>query len=132
VDDRHRKYGSTPILSVLQLQNFFQSYPQVELALLFGSRARGTASAKSDYDLAILFMGQSADPWGHIAVMYSEITSKLNIPEQDIDLVDLARADAAVLSGIQEGYQILKGSRDEIQRILRQDQAKRPGGDRRS
>ena len=34
----------------------------VKLAYLFGSRAKGTAAAESDYDVAVLFREKPADP----------------------------------------------------------------------
>ena len=115
---KRRRYGITPIFTDRQLEIFFALYPSVRLALLFGSRATGKATATSDYDFALLFTEPATDPWGHVAVMRSELTAKLGLPDEDFDLVDLANADSAVLSGIAVGYRLLKGSPDELQRIL--------------
>lgn len=39
---------------VEQLTEFLSAYPQVELAILFGSQTAGNATAESDIDLALL------------------------------------------------------------------------------
>ena len=36
-----------------QLQSIFSSYPEISKVILFGSRAKGTASKNSDIDLAV-------------------------------------------------------------------------------
>lgn len=36
-----------------ELSGLFKKYPSVERAVLFGSRARGDATERSDYDIAV-------------------------------------------------------------------------------
>lgn len=121
---KRRRYGKAPLISLDRMQAFFGEQSFVNMAALFGSRARGTALEKSDYDFVVIFQGPSLDPWGNIAVLRSKIESTLGLAEEDFDLVDLDVADTAVLSGIMAGYQILKGTQIEFQRILEENQAK--------
>lgn len=44
-------FDSTKLLNAMQ--NEFSKYPNIEKVVLFGSRARGDNSERSDYDLAI-------------------------------------------------------------------------------
>lgn len=126
-----RRYGKTPLLPLSQLEAFFAACPFVVMAALFGSRAKGTQLERSDYDFAVTFQGPSSDPWGNMAVLRSQIEAGLGLAEEDFDIVDLDDADAAVLSGIMAGFQILKGSQIEFRRILEENQAqcaRRDGG----
>ena len=52
--DQHEKTFLTASAGVLDaLIRLFGHYPDVELAALFGSRARGDFTARSDYDIAV-------------------------------------------------------------------------------
>jgi predicted nucleotidyltransferase len=111
------------VIGLAELRSFFADRPYVKLAILFGSRASGRAEPQSDYDFAVAFAPTFADPWGGVAVLRSECNALLKLADEDFDVVDLSRADAAVLSGIRAGHVVLKGDADEIRRLLGEDQA---------
>ena len=72
---------------------------------LFGSRARGTSRARSDWDIAIV--GPSPLPWTEFSVL------KLDAQEEawpyTIDIVDINRAPAAIRDAIVEDMVPLEG-----------------------
>jgi predicted nucleotidyltransferase len=111
------------VIGLAELRSFFADRPYVKLAILFGSRASGRAEPQSDYDFAVAFAPTFADPWEGVAVLRSECNALLKLADEDFDVVDLSRADAAVLSGIRAGHVVLKGDADEIRRLLGEDQA---------
>jgi predicted nucleotidyltransferase len=114
-----RLYGSTPVLTQEQLISAFKSMPEVKLALLFGSRAVGTETLRSDYDFAVLPSDMPHQGWGIIADIYNQIGDKLALADYDFDVVDLRRADDAVMSGIRAGYIGLKGTENELRDLLK-------------
>ncbi len=44
-----------------EMVKYFKRYPQIEKAVLFGSRARGDNTEKSDYDIAVYGILSDAD-----------------------------------------------------------------------
>lgn len=66
-------------------------HPEVELALLFGSTARGVATARSDVDVAVL-----APPAAQLAVA-ADLALALG---REVDVLDLDRAPLPVLERI--------------------------------
>lgn len=65
--------------------------PRLELALVFGSAARGEARPSSDLDIAVL--GEDVDPF--------ELAGRLSLAtEREVDVVDLARAPIPLLDAI--------------------------------
>lgn len=50
----------------------------VKSAWLFGSRAKQTATDKSDYDFAFLFRDNRSDSWGSFATFLREKNPRLN------------------------------------------------------
>ena len=87
------------------------------MVLLFGSRAKGTATRQSDYDFAIAGDGKDA-PFGLQAKSWMDISMMMDVSEYDIDVIDLSHADALMKSSIVEKYIVLKGDQDEISRLL--------------
>ncbi len=90
------------------LRKVFTGFPQIKLAILFGSVASGAATAQSDLDLAV------------IAALPLEVAEKIQIIEalamatgRPIDLVDVHAAPEPLLG------QVLKHGR----RIIGSDQA---------
>lgn len=85
-----------------QLTRFLLRYPRLELAILFGSQASGSAASESDIDLALL-----AD-----APLSSKL--KLELVEsigamfgRPVDIVDLFFAPEPVLGQIFKGTRLL-------------------------
>ncbi len=66
-------------------------HPEVELAWLFGSTARGAATVRSDVDLAVL-----APPEAQLALA-ADLAVALG---REVDVLDLARAPLPVLERI--------------------------------
>lgn len=84
------------------LRSALERRPEVRLALLFGSRARGVAGPEADLDLAVeLFGGKELDRLGLMA----EIREATGL---DVDVVD-------VTPGRRVGYPLLSAlSRDAV------------------
>lgn len=73
----------------------FASFPEVTLAYLFGSQARGEAGPRSDYDVAVLLSWQPEvlSRRGEIAARLShDLTGALDVESDLLDLVVLNRA----------------------------------------
>lgn len=85
-----------------QLEQALQAHDEVELALLFGSRARGDAAPGSDVDVAVV--GRAVDTVG-LAI---ELSDALGL---QVDVVDLS-ADppiALLLAVLRDGVKIREG-----------------------
>ncbi|MEO1683477.1 MAG: nucleotidyltransferase domain-containing protein [Cyanobacteria bacterium J06631_12] len=67
---------------------FEKRLPDVQLAVLFGSRVKGKATSKSDWDLAVL-PSPGAYQGLQIFSLQADIGEILNLSFDDIDLVDL-------------------------------------------
>lgn len=86
-----------------RLRAFFAGRPEVRLALLFGSRARGLATEGSDVDVAV-----SADPLDRLDLMRAlrEATGL------EADVVDLDRAGYFLLAALlRDGIVVHEGRR---------------------
>lgn len=81
-----------------KLSDYFVSRSDVQLAIVFGSYAKGTFSEKSDVDIAVDFdfvdEEQRLDKW---LTMRAELELLL---QKDIDLIDLKKTDGFFLSQI--------------------------------
>ena len=100
------------------LQEIFAKFTQIELAVLFGSRARGDANSFSDYDFAIVHRG---DIWD-FSRLWVELAHAMDIDDRDIDLVDLLRAGKNIKKEIANTHILIKGSEDELARVLGSNQ----------
>lgn len=76
--------------------------PRVQLAILFGSCARGTATAASDLDLAVL-AAEPLDSDSRIRLI-GDLADRLGRP---IDLIDLREAGEPLLGEILKGHRVL-------------------------
>jgi len=113
----HRVYGNVKEISIQELQNIFSMLSYIDVALLFGSRASGNFTHKSDYDIAVL--GQGDFTYGLQAQVWADLSQKLDLDMNDIDIVDLQKVDIVLKDSIKEHYIALKGDADEISRLLR-------------
>ena len=86
------------------------SGPSLRLAVLFGSRARGTARAESDADVAILPVGElTLEAELNLAAALSGATGL------EIDLVRLDRADPLLAREVaRTGVAVLEAQRGEL------------------
>lgn len=115
---KNRKYGVTKILSSEELRESFQSLPYVKTAFLFGSRASGCSHTKSDYDFALEMEKLPDENWGMQAKAWMDVCDVLGVREYDIDVVDLAYADALLKHSVAENYILLKGDENDVLRLL--------------
>ena len=121
LNEKHRFYGKTKKFEIEELQNCLSTslFEYIKIVLLFGSRARGTQHARSDYDFAILVRDDTVDEgWGIDSKVWSDLGEQLGLDEVDYDVIDLSKATSEMLSSIKKGYTVLKGDRDDISRIL--------------
>jgi predicted nucleotidyltransferase len=95
-----------------QLTEFLSHYPQIELAILFGSQASGNASAESDIDLALLAdQPISAD-------LKLDLTEQMGVRfGRPADIVDLHFAAEPVLGQVLQGTRLL-GTDEKYARLL--------------
>jgi uncharacterized protein len=108
---------NTPITNPIddQLREVFQSFPQIKLAILFGSVSKGTANAQSDLDLAV------------IAQQPLQAAEKIKIIEalaiatgRPIDLVDIYAAPEPLLGQVlKHGRRILGADTTYAQLLYR-------------
>ena len=119
INYKERTYGKTKNISIKDLKELFwdEKFGYLSVVLLFGSRARGTATRQSDYDFAVAGDSENA-PFGLQAKSWMDISLMMDVSEYDIDVIDLSHADALMKSSIAEHYVVLKGDSDEISRLL--------------
>jgi len=95
-----------------QMTELLSNYPQIELAILFGSQAAGTASADSDIDLAIRL--NQPIPAELKLEFIQQIGANFGRP---VDIVDLHMAAEPVLGEVLKGQRLL-GSDESYARML--------------
>ncbi|MBD0334453.1 MAG: nucleotidyltransferase domain-containing protein [Cyanobacteria bacterium Co-bin13] len=66
------------------------SLPQVRLLVLFGSRAKGTATEGSDWDLGVRLSNPNLDAWSLLSLAVP-LAETLSIQSERVDLVNLDR-----------------------------------------
>ena len=78
------------------------AFPEVERVVLFGSRARGDAAARSDIDLAVACPRADAKVWSDIVEAAEDASTLLQI-----DLVRMDTAPAELLAEIAREGRVL-------------------------
>ncbi|NTV49365.1 MAG: nucleotidyltransferase domain-containing protein [Geobacteraceae bacterium] len=95
-----------------QLSDILGVIDDLELAILIGSRATGTARPDSDWDIAIQW-SRGMDFIQQLAAserLRMTLAEKLGVPGQSIDLIDLPTARLAMRAVIaEEGLPIIGG-----------------------
>ena len=85
--------------------------PQLEFAVLVGSRATGTAQANSDWDIALQWSPQL--DWltvlGATETLRRQLAEAMQISPDNIDLIELRRANLAMRASVAEEGQPLTG-----------------------
>lgn len=67
-----------------KLAALLKEYPEIQVAYLFGSRARGTQIAASDVDIAVVFEPETS-AWSEVKLR-EKLASQLGLPVQVINL----------------------------------------------
>lgn len=94
-----------------KLRDIMAPIPDLELAIIIGSRATGTARPESDWDIAI----QWSRGLGFIEQLAATeqlrkiISEQLGISVQSVDLIDLPTARLAMRAVVAEEGVIIKG-----------------------
>lgn len=87
-----------------QLASILQDEPQLEFAVLVGSRATGTAQPQSDWDIALQWA--YGTDWlatlGRTETLRHKLAAALGLSAAQIDLIDLRRANLAMRASVAE------------------------------
>jgi hypothetical protein len=87
-----------------QLASILQGEPQLEFAVLVGSRATGTAQPQSDWDIALQWA--YGTDWlatlGRTETLRHKLAAALGLSAAQIDLIDLRRANLAMRASVAE------------------------------
>lgn len=78
--------------------------PELEFAVLVGSRATGKATETSDWDIALQW-APSLALWsvlGHTETLRRHLANGLGVGEAAVDLIDLRRANLAMRASVAE------------------------------
>lgn len=104
------------------IQAILAAETDLEFAVLVGSRAAGTETAASDWDIALQWRRDMdwLEQLARTETLRRSLAEVLAIPETAIDLIDAPRANLAMRTVIAEEGVVLKGD-DELpwQRFLR-------------
>lgn len=94
------------------LTRLLQTIPELELAVLVGSRARGTAKHHSDWDIAVRWEKhiQGLARLERSEILKQQISDAMEIHKDQIDLIDIASARFAMRAVIAEEGIVLKGN----------------------
>ena len=98
-------------MKYIQLRDILAAVPGLELAILIGSRATGSARPESDWDIAIQW-DRSLGFIEQLAAseqLRKELSEMQGPPEQAIDLIDLPTARLAMRAVVAEEGVPLKG-----------------------
>lgn len=95
------------------VRSVFREYP-VRLALLFGSHARGTASGRSDVDLAVEFDGLQSGDCGYNDALFGLGADLDDVLSFDVDVVDIHSVEPAVARRIFEDGVLLYGQSEHV------------------
>ncbi|SMC09510.1 nucleotidyltransferase domain-containing protein [Nitratiruptor tergarcus] len=104
-------------IDIAALKEIFARFSHIDLAVLFGSRVGNDAHPFSDYDFAIVYRGDVSD----FARLWVEIAHAMDIDVEDIDLVDFLRAGESIKREIAYRHILIKGSENELVRLLGTD-----------
>lgn len=85
--------------------------PDLELAVLVGSRASGEARPGSDWDIALQWRREldAFDAMGKAEALRARLAERLGVEQDHIDLIDMPRARLAMRAVIVEEGVVLKG-----------------------
>lgn len=94
-----------------KLTRLLQTIPDLELAVLVGSRAYGSATDQSDWDIAVRWK-KHINGWTRLEnseILKQQIADAIEIHKDQIDLIDMVSARLAMRAVIAEEGIVLKG-----------------------
>lgn len=93
------------------LKNLLQTMPDLQLAVLIGSQADGTATSRSDWDIAVLWERHitALQRLQYMETLKQKIAEAIAIHRDNIDLIDMVSARLAMCAVIAEEGIVLKG-----------------------
>ncbi len=96
---------------VAALKNALQTIPELRLAVLIGSQADGTATSRSDWDIAVLWERHitALERLQNMETLKQNIAEVIAIHRDNIDLIDMVSARLAMCAVIAEEGVVLKG-----------------------
>lgn len=99
------------VSTIETLQTIFQAQAALEIAVLVGSRADGTAKDNSDWDIALRWTKQTApvDQLMLTEKLRQEICASTSLHPDKIDFIDLASAKLAMRALVANKGRVLKG-----------------------
>ncbi len=91
---------------MLKVIEVLAATPEVLFAVLVGSRANGSATEKSDWDIALQWQyGDALERIAKHELMRHRLARILETPDDQIDLIDLSNAQLAMRALVaEEGY----------------------------
>ena len=94
-----------------RLRTLLAAEPDLEFAVLVGSRATGTHTAASDWDIALQWRRDLdwMEQLGRTETLRRRLAEALAVPETVVDLVDAPRANLAMRAVIAEEGVVLAG-----------------------
>lgn len=81
---------------------------KIKLIILFGSQATGNAGRKSDFDIAVL--GESVLNLEEKSEIAGQMSEKLSVSEDEIDIVDLNSASPLLWQEVAVNGKLLDGN----------------------
>ena len=98
-------------MEIDDLKPVFSVIPELEFAVLIGSRSNGTAHSDSDWDFAIQWEKEMSfmEQLSATEKMRKHIATYLKIDPSDIDLIDLPTARLAMRAVVAEEGDVLCG-----------------------
>jgi predicted nucleotidyltransferase len=95
-----------------ELQQLLAEEPALEFAVLVGSRAAGTATDKSDWDIALRWTHDihAADTLKLSEQTRQRVATALSVPTERIDIIDLATARLTMRAVVAEEGIVLAGA----------------------
>ena len=95
---------ANPEFELARIIDILQAQPALEFAVLIGSRANDTATAESDWDIALQWSAQLSwlDRLGHTETLRRQLAANIGVSETAVDLIDLPRANLAMRAAVAE------------------------------
>ena len=93
------------------IKDVLQTFPDLELAILIGSQAKGNATPESDWDIALRW-NKNVDALtahGQTELLKQKISDATHIHKDKIDIIDMTTARLAMRAVIAEEGRVLKG-----------------------